>query len=227
MAEENDDKTEAPTPHRLEKAREDGQIPRSRELTSLLILVVGVCIIWWGGEMLARRLAGMLSAGLRFDHSMVNDPNLILIQIINLVKSAMIALLPLIAGVVIVALVSPVMLGGLVFSGKSLQPKFSKLNPFPGIAKMFSAQTGAELLKAILKSLLMGSTAGFFVAPLAGDDAPDQRVPDDGDEECPEPGRVMLAAGGTQHYSDGGVRRYLPDLFPYQKAANVASGHPR
>ncbi len=63
--------------------------------------------------MLARRLAGMLSAGLRFDHCMVNDPNLILIQIINLVKSAMIALLPLIAGVVIVALVSPVMLGGL------------------------------------------------------------------------------------------------------------------
>ena len=62
--------------------------------------------------MLALRLAGMLSAGLRFDHSMVNDPNLILIQIINLVKSAMIALLPLIAGVVIVALVSPVMLGG-------------------------------------------------------------------------------------------------------------------
>lgn len=112
--------------------------------------------------MLARRLAGMLSAGLRFDHSMVNDPNLLLIQIINLVKSAMIALLPLIAGVVIVALVSPVMLGGLVFSGKTLQPKFSKLNPLPGIAKMFSAQTGAELLKAILKSLLMGSTAGFF-----------------------------------------------------------------
>ncbi|MDU1061286.1 MAG: EscU/YscU/HrcU family type III secretion system export apparatus switch protein, partial [Leclercia adecarboxylata] len=36
MAEDSDDKTEAPTPHRLEKAREDGQIPRSRELTSLL-----------------------------------------------------------------------------------------------------------------------------------------------------------------------------------------------
>ena len=129
MAEENDDKTEAPTPHRLEKAREEGQIPRSRELTSLLILIVGVCIIWWGGESLARKLAGMLSTGLRFDHSMVNDPNLILSQIIQLIKGAMVALLPLITGVVLVALVSPVMLGGLVFSGKSLQPKFSKLNP--------------------------------------------------------------------------------------------------
>ncbi|EEC76403.1 hypothetical protein OsI_14046 [Oryza sativa Indica Group] len=105
----------------------------------------------------------MLSTGLRFDHSMVNDPNLILSQIIQLIKGAMVALLPLITGVVLVALVSPVMLGGLVFSGKSLQPKFSKLNPLPGIAKMFSAQTGAELLKAILKSVLMGSSAGFFL----------------------------------------------------------------
>ena len=49
MSDESDDKTEAPTPHRLEKAREEGQIPRSRELTSLLILLVGVSVIWFGG----------------------------------------------------------------------------------------------------------------------------------------------------------------------------------
>ena len=48
MSAESDDKTEAPTPHRLEKAREEGQIPRSRELTSLLILLVGVSVylVW-------------------------------------------------------------------------------------------------------------------------------------------------------------------------------------
>ncbi len=74
MSEENDDKTEDPTPQRLEKAREEGQIPRSRELTSLLILLVGVCVIWLGGESLARRLASLLSSGLRFDHSIINDP---------------------------------------------------------------------------------------------------------------------------------------------------------
>ncbi|EGI6811461.1 flagellar type III secretion system protein FlhB [Escherichia coli] len=163
MSDESDDKTEAPTPHRLEKAREEGQIPRSRELTSLLILLVGVCVIWFGGVSLARRLSGMLSAGLHFDHSIINDPNLILGQIILLIREAMLALLPLISGVVLVALISPVMLGGLVFSGKSLQPKFSKLNPLPGIKRMFSAQTGAELLKAILKSILVGSVTGFYL----------------------------------------------------------------
>ena len=110
MSDESDDKTEAPTPHRLEKAREEGQIPRSRELTSLLILLVGVSVIWFGGVSLARRLSGMLSAGLHFDHSIINDPNLILGQIILLIREAMLALLPLISGVVLVALISPVML---------------------------------------------------------------------------------------------------------------------
>lgn len=163
MSEENDDKTEDPTPQRLEKAREEGQIPRSRELTSLLILLVGVCVIWLGGESLARRLASLLSSGLRFDHSIINDPHLILGQIILLLKEAMLALMPLIVGVVVVALVAPVMLGGLVFSTKSLAFKLDKLNPLPGIKRMFSAQTAAELMKAVMKSLLMGSMAGLFL----------------------------------------------------------------
>ncbi|HDS1152056.1 TPA: flagellar type III secretion system protein FlhB [Pluralibacter gergoviae] len=165
MAEGSDseDKTEAPTPQRLEKAREEGQIPRSRELTSLLVLLVGVCVLWFGGESLARRLAALLASGLRFDHSIVSDPNLILRQIILLIKQAMLALTPLIVGVVIVALLGPMMLGGLLFSTKSLAFKFDKLNPLPGIKRMFSAQTAAELVKAILKSVLVGCVAGAFV----------------------------------------------------------------
>ncbi|WP_318357852.1 flagellar biosynthesis protein FlhB [Enterobacter sp.] len=163
MADDSEDKTEAPTPHRIEKAREEGDIPRSRELTSVLVLVVGVSIIWIGGESIGRRLAALLASGLRFDHGIVNDPNLVLGQIILLLKEAMFALLPLIAGVVIIALFSPILLGGLVFSGKSIQFKFSKLNPLTGIARLFSAQVGAELVKAVLKSLLMGSTAGAYL----------------------------------------------------------------
>ena len=163
MAEDNDDKTEAPTPHKLDKAREDGQIPRSKELTSLLSLLVGVSVLWFGGASLANRMAALLSGGLRFDHSIVNDPNLILGKIILLIKEALFALLPLIAGVMIIALLAPVMLGGLIFSTKSLSLKLDKLNPLPGIKKMFSAQTAAELLKAILKTLLLGSVTGFYL----------------------------------------------------------------
>ncbi|RPH29944.1 flagellar type III secretion system protein FlhB [Buttiauxella warmboldiae] len=164
MSEESDEeKTEAPTPHRLEKARADGQIPRSRELTSLLMLLVGLSIIWLGGEPLARQLAAMLSSGLHFDHRIINDPNLIVNQISQLIKQAVWALLPLIFGLVVVAIAAPMLLGGLLFSGKSMQFKFSKLNPISGLGRMFSAQAGAELLKAFLKAILVGSVTAWYL----------------------------------------------------------------
>ncbi|MGF6435087.1 flagellar biosynthesis protein FlhB [Kosakonia sp. 1610] len=162
-SEDNDDKTESPTAQRLQKAREEGQIPRSKELTSVLIMLVGVCILWFGGASFGHRLTMVLSSGLRFDHKIISDQNLILGQIIIMLKTALIGMLPLLVGVVIVALVAPVLLGGLVFSTKTLAFKFSKLNPISGIGRLFSAQVGAELVKALMKALLMGGVAGLFL----------------------------------------------------------------
>ncbi|MDV5357075.1 flagellar type III secretion system protein FlhB [Kosakonia sp. SMBL-WEM22] len=162
-SEDNDDKTESPTAQRLQKAREEGQIPRSKELTSVMIMLGGVCILWFGGASFGHRLSMVLSSGLRFDHKIINDQNLILGQIIMMLKTALIGMLPLLVGVVIIALVAPVLLGGLVFSTKSLAFKFSKLNPISGIGRLFSAQVGAELVKALMKALLMGSVAGLFL----------------------------------------------------------------
>lgn len=162
-SEDNDDKTESPTAQRLQKAREEGQIPRSKELTSVLIMLVGVCILWFGGASFGHRLSSVLSSGLRFDHKIISDQNLILGQIIIMLKTALIGMLPLLVGVVIIALVAPVMLGGLVFSTKTLAFKFSKLNPISGIGRLFSAQVGAELVKALMKALLMGGVAGLFL----------------------------------------------------------------
>ncbi|MDF7760168.1 flagellar biosynthesis protein FlhB [Kosakonia cowanii] len=162
-SEDNDDKTESPTAQRLQKAREEGQIPRSKELTSVLIMLAGVCILWFGGASFGHRLSMVLSSGLRFDHKIISDQNLILGQIIMMLKTALIGMLPLLVGVVIIALVAPVLLGGLVFSTKSLAFKFSKLNPISGIGRLFSAQVGAELVKALMKALLMGSVAGLFL----------------------------------------------------------------
>lgn len=164
MAEDSDqEKTEAPTPHRLDKAREDGQIPRSRELTSLLMLLVGISILWVGGEPIARQLAAMLTAGLQFDHSVINDPGLIVRQISSLIKQALMALLPLMVGLVLVAMGAPMLLGGVMFSAKSLAFNPGKLNPIAGLKRLFSAQSLAELLKAVLKATLVGSVTAWYL----------------------------------------------------------------
>lgn len=164
MAEESDeDKTESPTPHRIEKAREEGQIPRSRELTSVLMLSTGLMVLWLGGKAMAQQLASMVAAGLNFDHGMVTDDKLIISHISNLIGQAIMALLPLMAGLVMVAIAAPMLLGGIVISGKSIKVDLKKLNPLSGLKRMIAAQAWSELLKGILKAILVGSVAGWYI----------------------------------------------------------------
>ena len=163
MADSDEDKTESPSPHRLEKAREEGDIPRSRELTSLLMLLAGIMILWMGGNMMAHRLAGMVAAGLHFDHGMVTDDKIIIAHISSLIGQAILALLPLMGGLVLVAIASPMLLGGIVFSGKSIKVDFTKLNPLPGFKRMFAAQAWTELFKGILKTILVGSVGVWYI----------------------------------------------------------------
>ncbi|MBS0975613.1 flagellar biosynthesis protein FlhB [Serratia rubidaea] len=164
MAEESDlEKSEAPTPHRLEKARKEGQIPRSRELTSMLMLIAGLTCLWLGGSNMARELSQMLAGGLHFDHGMVNNDRQMLRQLGTLLRQAVWALLPVLAGLVLVALTAPMLLGGLLFSAKSLKFDLKRLNPLSGLKRIFSSQVLAELLKGVLKALLVGWVTGLYL----------------------------------------------------------------
>ncbi|QWA09092.1 flagellar type III secretion system protein FlhB [Sodalis ligni] len=164
MADDSDlEKSEAPTAHRLEKAREEGQIPRSRELTSVLMLLAGLAILWMGGESLARQLAAMIAQGMRFDHGIISDDRQILFQIEALVKQTVWALLPVFAGLVMTALAAPLLLGGVMFNPGSIKFDLKKLNPLPGLKRVVSSQSLSELFKAILKALLVGWVTGWFL----------------------------------------------------------------
>ncbi|WP_413738585.1 flagellar biosynthesis protein FlhB [Sodalis sp. RH21] len=164
MAEDSDlEKSEAPTAHRLDKAREEGQIPRSRELTSVLMLLVGLAILWMGGEPLGRQLAAMIAQGLRFDHGIISNDRQILFQVQALIKQTVWALVPVFAGLVLTALAAPMLLGGVMFNPASIKFDLGKVNPLPGLKRVFSGQALSELFKAILKALLMGWVTGWFL----------------------------------------------------------------
>ncbi len=164
MSQDSDEeKTESATAHRLEKAREDGQIPRSRELTSILMLVAGLSILWAGGDWMGRKLGALVADGLVFNHSVVSDTSQMLRQIANLLMQAVMAILPMMFGLVVVAIAAPMLLGGLVFSGKSIKFDPGKMNPIKGLAKLVSAQSAAELLKAVLKATLVGIVTGLYI----------------------------------------------------------------
>jgi len=164
MAEESDlEKTEAATPRRLEKAREEGQVARSRELNTFLLLACGVSMLWLMGEHLFRSFRGVLRAGLWFDPQVARDTSVMTVSAAQSAFQALTSLLPVFAALVIVAILSSVALGGLVFSSKALQPKFERLNPIKGVTRMFSAQTLVELVKTLAKAAVIGGIGAVVI----------------------------------------------------------------
>lgn len=164
MADDSDlEKTEAPTPQRTEKAREEGQIPRSRELTSVFMLIAGLAILWGYGSSIAGRLSDMMAKGLIFDHGVINDERLIISHVGTLLEQAVLALVPILFGLVLVALAAPILLGGLIFSTKAISFDFGKMDPLSGFKRMFSTQVLAELFKAILKAVIVGLITFWFL----------------------------------------------------------------
>lgn len=157
------EKTEEPTARRLEKSREEGQVARSRELTTFVILFGGVLMLWSLGSTLYNNLGLMMEQAFSFERLQISESGPMLQNVLELGQAALISLLPLFAVMLLLALVAPALLGGWVVSTKSMAPKFEKLNPIKGLKRIFSTQALAELGKAIAKTVLVGSVLTLFL----------------------------------------------------------------
>ena len=165
MAEDSElEKTEPASQRRLEQAREEGDVPRSRELATCTVLLAAGAGLRFTGDSLARQLNHLLTAGMAFDRAQVFDFNLLLTRLASDLVDVMLAFAPLAALLLAVALASPLLIGGWLFSGKALQPNFSRLNPMNGLGNMISARAGVELLKAIGKALLVGMVSWMVIS---------------------------------------------------------------
>src|SRR5688500_18059477 len=130
MAQDSDlEKTEEATPKRIEKARGEGDVPRSKELATVSVLLVVLMGIWASGNQLTLALKTNMASSLSLPRNLVFEPNLLLVNIAHNLGELLWALLPLAGIVILVAVAAPVLLGGWIFSGKAFMPKFSKLNP--------------------------------------------------------------------------------------------------
>ncbi|GAA0417048.1 flagellar biosynthesis protein FlhB [Massilia aurea] len=165
MSDDSDaEKTEDASPRKIEKAREEGDVPRSRELATFTVLMTAGACLWAFGGMLVGRLATSLKSGLTLDREQIFNPNILLERILNDIVSVMLACLPIAGAVMLIALISPMLIGGWLFSAKAFMPNFGKLNPIKGIGNMFSKNALVELLKAIIKTIVIGVVAWIVVS---------------------------------------------------------------
>ncbi len=164
MAEGSDqEKTEAPSPQRLEKSREDGQVVQSRELSTFVILMVGGSALWMMASGLGQTLSHIVKSALQFNPGIARDSAHVMAQLSNQFFEAAFALAPFLGIMVLATLASPLMLSGWLFSTKALEPKFNRMNPISGIKRMFSSQGLIELVKALGKVGLLGGVAAWLI----------------------------------------------------------------
>lgn len=170
MAEESDlEKTEPASPRRLEKARDEGQVARSRELGTFLALISGIGALWFGGGAMYQTLEGVLRSGLGFDPRVTRETTVMLSVAGHSAWEALLLVLPIFGLLVVVAIFSSVALGGFLLSSKALEPKFERLDPLKGFKRLFAMQTVIELLKTIAKAVLIGYVGVKVIWAYKGD----------------------------------------------------------
>ena len=164
MAEETgQEKTEAPSQQRLEKAREEGQVLQSRELGTFIVLMAGGAGLWWMASGLGQTMSHIVRGGLQFNPEIARDSSYAMDQLASQFLEAALALLPFLGLVALATIASPLLLRGWLFSTKALMPDFKRLNPATGLKRMVSSQGLVELVKAIAKAGLLGSVAVWLI----------------------------------------------------------------
>ncbi|WP_064601623.1 flagellar biosynthesis protein FlhB [Photobacterium sp. J15] len=152
------DKTEQPSQQKLRKAREEGNLPRSKELVTAL-MTVGAALLLTG---FAGSMAEMFKVVTNLNMALPKEAAFETEYMFKHLSESLIAMVkaigPMLGMLMFITVLANLLRGGWNMSVKSAQPKFSKLNPISGIKRMFSTKSLAELVKSILKVTLISGT---------------------------------------------------------------------
>ncbi len=157
------EKTEQPTPKKLREARQQGQVPRSRELNSMAIMMAGSAGLLMLGSYMVGELMQMMSHGFSIGRAELLDSASLLDRFADAVVNALVLLTPFLLLMTMVALFTPLMLGGWSFSPEALSFKTDRLNPLSGLKRIFGPKGLMELVKALAKFLVVSFVAVLYL----------------------------------------------------------------
>ena len=163
--ENGQEKTEEPSLKRLQDAREKGNVPRSRELATVAVFGAGVAsLLAMGGSVTVQAKDWMRSA-LSPDIALLESPQDMFGYTGDLLLGFLWILAPLMLATLLACFIAPAVMGGFNFATKGLVPDLKKLDPVAGLKRIYGPEGLAELLKSILRVLLVGAAAGLFLWP--------------------------------------------------------------
>jgi flagellar biosynthesis protein FlhB len=164
MSSSSQDKNLPATAHRLKKARDQGQIPRSKELSNLAVLGGGAVMVMVLLPMGFGRMQDALHQQLRFDHSALLQPQLMMERLSTSFGLGLSVFLPLGAVLLALALAVAFASGSWTLTTQTLVPDLSRVSPFAGLGRLFSKQQLFETVKLLFMTVVVGAVGWQFLA---------------------------------------------------------------
>ena len=164
MSDDSDqEKTEQPTEKRLKESREKGEVPRSRDLSGAAVVLAGVAALMAGGPASFEHARRIFGFGLGYSREALFSDALPGRVLHAAMREALALFAPVALATLLAAFAAPLLLGGLNFSGKALEPKFERLDPIKGLGRIFALRGLVELGKALLKLLFIGAVLALLL----------------------------------------------------------------
>ncbi|MDX3773758.1 flagellar biosynthesis protein FlhB [Chromatiaceae bacterium AAb-1] len=159
MADESAEKTEQPTPKKLQDAAEKGQIARSKDLGTAIVLIGSAAAILMFGKMLALAVLTIGQRMMQLNYKDIFETNSMFTAWAGVGKELLAPMAGIFFVILIAAFVGNILLGGFNFSWQAAGPKLSKMSPLKGLKRMFGLQALVELIKSILKVVVVAGVA--------------------------------------------------------------------
>ena len=167
MAEGSDqERTEKATPKKREEARKKGQIAKSREIPSVLVLLSSLSVFYFAGHWMFAQLGDIMRDTFQQISLMQMSNESAHILLWRLFQKIILLMAPLIGAVAVAGVIGNLIQTGFFLSSETMSPKLSKLDPIKGVKRLFSLSSLVELVKSILKVVIIG---GVSYAMLRGE----------------------------------------------------------
>jgi flagellar biosynthetic protein FlhB len=151
------------TERKIRKARAEGQVARSRDLSHFAAIGAAAALLSAAAPQLLAWLQATLATGLRFDAQALADAQLMQQRLALAARPALLMVLGIGVLMLVVALLAGVLSGGWNFSFQALQPKFEKIDPLAGLKRMLSGRQLVNTLKTCLLALILGGVGAFYL----------------------------------------------------------------
>ena len=157
------EKTEQPTEKRLRDAREQGNLPRSRELGTAAVFGAGVLAVMAMSGSIGRGATAWMKQALSPEQSLRQNPKELFGHFGDLLLQFMLVIAPLVLVCLLASFVAPLVMGGLRWSQKALMPDINRMNPMSGLKRLYGPEAIAEFTKSLLRVAFVGVAAGLVV----------------------------------------------------------------